>query len=150
MKRTVPLLITAIVGFVLVCSAFVPIAETWGEKALIWFDLLAGIAFILGGANLCGSQLKKISTRRKGWGYAAVTLVAFLITLDGRPLKDGRQAGPQSGVLRGVVRVAVRRPASANHLRRRDSRRRPRKTASRVRPQAGHTDGHRPSRSPAG
>jgi hypothetical protein len=94
MKRTVPLLITAIVGFVLVCSAFVPIAETWGEKALIWFDLLAGIAFILGGANLCGSQLKKISTRRKGWGYAAVTLIAFLITLTVGLLKMGVKPAP--------------------------------------------------------
>lgn len=94
MKRTVPLLITAIVGFVLVCSAFVPIAETWGEKALIWFDLLAGIAFILGGANLCGSQLKKISTRRKGWGYALVTLLAFLVTLAVGLLKAGVKPAP--------------------------------------------------------
>ncbi|QDT56814.1 hypothetical protein Pan44_48740 [Caulifigura coniformis] len=89
MKRTVPLLITAIVGFVLVCSAFVPAAESWGEKALIWFDLLAGIAFILGGANLVGSQLKKISARRRGWGYALVTLVAFVITLTVGVLKLG-------------------------------------------------------------
>jgi hypothetical protein len=94
MKRTVPLLITAVVGFVLVCSAFVPLAETWGEKALIWFDLLAGIAFILGGANLCGSQLKKISARRKGWGYAAVTLIAFLITLAVGVLKMGVRPAP--------------------------------------------------------
>jgi len=94
MKRTVPLLITAIVGFVLVCSAFVPAAESWGEKALIWFDLLAGIAFILGGANLVGSQLKKISTRRRGWGYALVTLVAFLITLTVGVLKFGVRPAP--------------------------------------------------------
>ena len=94
MKRTVPLFITAIVGFVLVCSAFVPAAETWGEKALIWFDLLAGIAFILGGANLVGSQLKKISSRRKGWGYAAVTLIAFLITLTVGVFKMGVRPAP--------------------------------------------------------
>lgn len=94
MKRTVPLLITAIVGFVLVCSAFVPIAETWGEKALIWFDLLAGIAFILGGANLVGVQLKKISSRRNGWGYAAVTLIAFLITLNVGLMKLGVKPAP--------------------------------------------------------
>jgi hypothetical protein len=94
MKRTVPLLITAIVGFVLVCSAFIPAAETWGEKALIWFDLLAGIAFILGGGNLVGAQLKKISNRRPGWGYAAVTLVAFLITLGVGVLKMGVRPAP--------------------------------------------------------
>ncbi len=94
MKRTVPLLITAVVGFVLVCSAFVPAAESWGEKALIWFDLLAGIAFILGGANLVGAQLRKISTRRKGWGFALVTLVAFLATLGVGILKIGVRPAP--------------------------------------------------------
>ncbi len=94
MKRTVPLFITAIVGFVLVCSAFVPAAESWGEKALIWFDLLAGIAFILGGANLVGVQLRKISSRRQGWGYAAVTLVAFLVTLGVGIVKLGVRPAP--------------------------------------------------------
>lgn len=94
MKRTVPLLITAIVGFVLVCSAFVPAAESWGEKALIWFDLLAGIAFILGGGNLVGSHLKKISNRRKGWAYSLITLVAFLATLAAGVFKFGVTPSP--------------------------------------------------------
>jgi hypothetical protein len=87
MKRTVPLLITSIVGFVLIGSAFVPIAETWSEKALIWFDILAGIAFVLGGANLVASQLKKISRRRSGWGYALITLLSFLGMLSAGLLK---------------------------------------------------------------
>ena len=52
MKRTVPLLITALGGFVLIGAYFIPPAQSWGEKVSIWFDILASIAFILGGANL--------------------------------------------------------------------------------------------------
>ncbi len=34
----------------------------------IWFDVLAAIAFILGGGNLLRSHLKNISDQRRGWG----------------------------------------------------------------------------------
>ena len=69
MKRTVPMLITGISGFVLLISFFIPYTEGWGEKAAIWFDILAAIAFILGGGSLLKTHLKKISDRAAGWGY---------------------------------------------------------------------------------
>ncbi len=81
MKRTVPLLITTISGFLLIAAAFIPATESWGEVVTVWFDILAAIAFILGGGNLMKVNLKKISDRVPGWGYAAVTLIAFLLTL---------------------------------------------------------------------
>src|SRR5688572_2784832 len=81
MKRTIPLLITALGGFVLIVAYFIPHTQAWGEIASIWFDVLAAIAFILGGGNLLKMNLKKISDRSRGWGYAAVTLIAFLVTL---------------------------------------------------------------------
>jgi hypothetical protein len=81
MKRTVPLLITALGGFVLMASYFIPPTQSWGEKATIWFDILASIAFILGGANLFTSQLKNVSDRARGWGYSVVVLVSFVATL---------------------------------------------------------------------
>ncbi|NOX56165.1 MAG: hypothetical protein GXP27_17325 [Planctomycetes bacterium] len=81
MKRTVPLLITAIVGFIFVVSFFTPAAEFLGELAAVWFDILAGIAFILGGGNLLKVHLKKISDRQAGWGYSGVTILAFVATL---------------------------------------------------------------------
>ena len=89
MKRTVPLLITAVVGFIFIVSFFTPAAEFLGELAAIWFDILAGIAFVLGGGNLLKVHLKKISDRRAGWGYSAVTLVAFLATLTAGLVKLG-------------------------------------------------------------
>ncbi|WP_166823824.1 hypothetical protein [Thalassoroseus pseudoceratinae] len=81
LKNTVPLLITATTGFVLIVASFIPATVSWGETAAVWFDILAAIAFVLGGGNLLMHNLKKISNRNAGWGYAVVTLVAFLITL---------------------------------------------------------------------
>ena len=81
MKRNVPLLITALGGFILIIAYFIPAMQGWGEVAAIWFDILASIAFILGGANLLKIHLKKISDKSVGWAYSAITLAAFLITL---------------------------------------------------------------------
>ena len=81
MKRSVPLLITAIGGFVLIIAYFIPYAQSWGESVAVWFDVLASIAFILGGGNLLKLHLKKVSDRVPGWGYSLIVLVAFLSTL---------------------------------------------------------------------
>lgn len=81
MKRTVPLFITSVAGIIMILSYFIPPAQEWGEDVAVWFDVLAAIAFILGGGNLLKSQLKKMSDRTPGWGYAAITALAFLITL---------------------------------------------------------------------
>ena len=81
MKRSVPLLITALGGFILIIAYFIPAAQGWGEVAAIWFDILASIALILGGGNLIKIHLKKISDKSAGWAYSAITIAAFLITL---------------------------------------------------------------------
>jgi len=81
MKRRIPLLITTITGFVLVVSYFIPYTQNWGEKAAVWFDILAAMAFVLGGGNLLRVQLKKISDRAAGWGYAVIVVLSFMVTL---------------------------------------------------------------------
>lgn len=81
MKHTVPWLIAAAAGLVMIVAYFVPYAEGWGEEVGKWFEILAAIAFVLGGANLFAHHLQKISSRKAGWGYSAVTLMAFLATL---------------------------------------------------------------------
>lgn len=81
MKRTIPLLITAFGGFVLIVAYFIPAAQSWGEVAAIWFDILAAIAFVLGGGNLLKIHLRKVSDRAAGWAYSAICLVAFIGTL---------------------------------------------------------------------
>ena len=81
MKRQIPLLITAFGGLILIAAYFIPYTQDWGERATIWFDVLASIAFILGGGNLLRVHLKKISDRVRGWGYSVIVLVSFAVTL---------------------------------------------------------------------
>ncbi|MDZ4829617.1 MAG: hypothetical protein SGJ09_05385 [Phycisphaerae bacterium] len=81
MKRSIPVLIVALTGLVLMVSFFSPWIEPAGETALEWFAILAAVAFVLGGGSLLKAQLEAISARRPGWGYAAVTLVSFFVML---------------------------------------------------------------------
>jgi hypothetical protein len=95
MKRTIPLLITSVVGFTLIGAYFVPYTQNWGESVAIWFDVLAAIAFILGGGNLLRTHLKRISDRGRGWGYSGIVLVAFVATLFVGLAKIGVAPSPQ-------------------------------------------------------
>ena len=81
MKRTVPLLIAAVSGLILIVSYFVPAMSELQEEVVKWFNILAAVAFILGGASLFKVQLKAISDREAGWGYSAIILLSFLISL---------------------------------------------------------------------
>jgi hypothetical protein len=95
MKRTVPLLIGSLAGFVLIIAYFVPVAEGWGEQVSIWFDVLASIAFILGGGNLLKVHFRKVADRDAGWAYSAITVTAFAVTLCLGLAKVGVHPNPQ-------------------------------------------------------
>ncbi|MHC4414171.1 MAG: hypothetical protein ACYS0G_02685 [Planctomycetota bacterium] len=81
MKRLIPLWLTATAGIVMIVSYFITYTQEWGEVVAIWFDILAGIAFILGGGNILKVHLRKISDKKSGWGYSVILLVCFLFTL---------------------------------------------------------------------
>lgn len=93
MQRAVPIAITFVVGWVLVWAVFVPPVEPIREEFTIFFDILAAFAFVLGGANLMRTHGLKIARQTRGWGYSAVCLVAFLVTLVCGLLKLGAPAG---------------------------------------------------------
>ncbi|MCH2152060.1 MAG: hypothetical protein MK089_01825 [Phycisphaerales bacterium] len=80
-KRTIPLLIAALIGFLLIATYFIPYTEEWGATAMEMFIILAAGAMVLGAGNLIMLNLSKISNRRPGWAYGAITLLAFFITL---------------------------------------------------------------------
>jgi hypothetical protein len=81
MKRLVPLVIAIVAGFVLLVANFIPFAENWGLKAQEWFNILAVGAMLLGGGNLIKLHLMKISSKKSGWGYSAVTIICFFLVL---------------------------------------------------------------------
>lgn len=95
MKRTIPLLISAVCGFALIVAYFIPVTQGWGEDVTTWFNILAAIAFILGGGSLLKNHLQKISDRRAGWAYSAITVAAFTITLFVGLGKIGVNPNPQ-------------------------------------------------------
>lgn len=99
MKRTVPLLITFVVGFILILSVFFPYTESLGEDFSVFFDIIAGFAFVLGGGNLIKMNGIKVLNRQPGWGYALVAVVGFLITLIVGLTKMGNPAGLHGNVL---------------------------------------------------
>ena len=81
--RTIPLFITAIVGFVLVIAYFIPHPpfDALREDFSIFFDVIAAVAFILGGGNLIKMHGDRIFRKHEGWSYSLVTVVGFLVVL---------------------------------------------------------------------
>ncbi len=83
MRRTVPLIITLVVGLFMVGEFFIPhwaYREVTAE-VLIWGLILAGAAYLLGLLNLVQINLPKVMRREPDWGYKAVMLAALVITL---------------------------------------------------------------------
>ena len=80
-KRTIPLIIAAMIGFLLIATYFIPYTEQWGATAMEMFIILAAAAMVLGAGNLIMLNLAKISNKQPGWAYGAITLIAFFITL---------------------------------------------------------------------
>ena len=81
MRRTIPMLILAATGVLLIVANFSPFTVGWQETVLDWFNILAAFAFVLGAGNLLAVNLEQISSRRPGWAYSVITIVAFAVTL---------------------------------------------------------------------
>ena len=107
MKRTVPLVITATVGVLLIIATFVPALSEWSEDATTFFAIIAAMAFVLGGGSLLKVHLKKISDRPQGWAYSLIVLSTFAITLAiglfkiGVPPNPGFPDKPWGGAVSG-------------------------------------------------
>src|SRR5262245_47083083 len=88
-RRLAPLFITILVGWVLVFAYFVPHTpfREMRENFSLYFDILAAIAFILGGGNLIRVHGDRIYRKQPGWGYSAVCVTGFAVTLAAGLLK---------------------------------------------------------------
>ena len=89
----VPRGIVLLVAVVLIVAMFVPPLEPLREEFSLFFDIVAAFAFVLGGASLLGRHGRKIRRRTPGYGYSAVCIVAFGVTLAAGLLKLGNPAG---------------------------------------------------------
>jgi hypothetical protein len=80
-KRTVPLLITALVGFVLLFSYVIPVINGLNETALAFGGAIGAFGALLGAASLLRLHGDRIRRRSAGWAYSVVTLVGFFATM---------------------------------------------------------------------
>jgi len=83
MRRQVPLVITFVAGMLMIASYFIPREPFGGFSDLFnrWYIVIAAFALILGALNLIKVNAEKIRRKRPGWGYSAVLLIAFTVTL---------------------------------------------------------------------
>jgi peptidoglycan/LPS O-acetylase OafA/YrhL len=93
LRRFVPLLITAFVGWLLIFSVFIPPMETLGENFTLFFDIIAVFAFFLGGGNLVRVHVNKLRNRKTDWAFSIVTLVGFAFMLTVGVFKIGNPLG---------------------------------------------------------
>lgn len=97
LKRSVPLFITFLVGTVLIISFFIPHKPfgQLGEDFSVFFDIISVFAFVLGGGNLLRIHGEKISGLKSGWGFSAVCVFGFILTLVVGLFKIGNPWGIQ-------------------------------------------------------
>lgn len=83
MKRTLPLILTFLVGLFMVGEFFIPHYRyrIWTAEFLEWGLILAAAAFLLGLVNLIQVNLPKVIKREQDWGYKLIMLVALAVTL---------------------------------------------------------------------
>lgn len=81
MKNVVPLVIAFVAGVTMILAFFIPVAKPLQERASVWFIILAAIAFLIGGTNLFLHHARKVLRQEAGWGFSAVTLLSFIITV---------------------------------------------------------------------
>ncbi len=82
MKRELPLLITGAMGIFLIVQSFIP-HPPFNELDRILNDfalIVMVFTMILGLLNLLYGSLRSVTDQKAGWGYAAVTILAFLVT----------------------------------------------------------------------
>lgn len=97
LRRTVPLLIAGFFGVALTLQFFVP--HPWSADFLTmtqkWVLIVAYISLLLGVASLCQVHVRRIRGKAAGWGYSAVTLAVFALTLAaGFHPKGDKPGGP--------------------------------------------------------
>ncbi len=93
LRVTIPVLIASLVGIILVMAMFLPPLHEADNYFSQWFDIIAAVAFILGGGNLLRIHLEKLYRRKKGWWYSVVTLAGFAFTLIAGLFKIGNPQG---------------------------------------------------------
>jgi len=88
MKRSLPLILAFLVGFVVILSEFIPhrpfnqIVSTLEQ----WFMIISGFAILLGQISLIRMNTHKIVNKLPDWQYYLAGLISFALMLIFRKL----------------------------------------------------------------
>lgn len=95
MRRSIPLLITFVVGLSLILAMFIPHwpFNVLNERFSIFYDIIAVFAFILGGGNLLKIHMRKVQRKGGDWKYSLVTIIGFFLMLCSGLFKVGVPKG---------------------------------------------------------
>nr|MBN2277479.1 hypothetical protein [candidate division Zixibacteria bacterium] len=95
MRREIPLIITAVVGFVYVIQYFIPHypfnnLNGWFSD---WFSIIGACAIWLGALNLMRISFDKVYKKRRDWGYSIIIILSFALIVvigfgGGRDFRD--------------------------------------------------------------
>ena len=79
MKREIPLIITAVVGFVILFQYFIPHTpfDKLDELFSDWFFIVAACAAVLGALNLLKLSIIKAYKLKKDWPYAVIIVFSW-------------------------------------------------------------------------
>lgn len=94
MRREIPIILTAVIGFTFVIQFFVPhyplgfLTDMFSD----WFSIIAACAIWLGALNLMKVSLNKAYKKEKDWFYAVITILSFfVIVITGFFFSEGRR-----------------------------------------------------------
>ena len=81
MRREIPMIITAVVGFVFLIQYFIPHypfsqLNNWFSD---WFSIIGACAIWLGALNLMKISFDKVYRKGRDWGYSVVIIVSFVL-----------------------------------------------------------------------
>jgi hypothetical protein len=94
-KREVPLVLTAAIGFFMILSFFVP--HQWASVPADFLQacaiIVVAFGYVLGGANVLRVNLDGISKRQPGWAYKIVLVVSLLFMVIAGAIDGVRNGG---------------------------------------------------------
>lgn len=83
MKRTIPMILTFLVGLIVILSEFIPHRpfSTINSNLETWYMIISGFAIILGLISLIQVNSRKIISRAENWQYYLIGLLSLFAML---------------------------------------------------------------------
>jgi hypothetical protein len=108
-KRTLPILLTFILGVTFALQYYVPhpASEALLSEVSVWNQIIAGFAILLGVGSLLTTHYGKIARKEAGWGYSAVMFISMFVMLGVGIWSGGKTEGTSFGWLYDYVFVAL-------------------------------------------